>query len=156
MTPEERGRLIERYREGPAAVRAVVAEVGEARLDAQEEPGEWTPRQIVHHLADSEMTSAIRLRRLLVEDSPTIHGYDEAAFARQLHYEVRPVEAALAALDAARATSAELLERLTEADWSRAGTHTEDGPYSVETWLENYADHAHDHADQIGRAAGIP
>src|ERR1700680_1603909 len=43
--------------------------------------GEWTPRQTAHHLADSEMMSAIRIRRLLTEDAPGIDGYDEATFA---------------------------------------------------------------------------
>jgi len=54
-------------------------------------PGKWSAREIVHHLADSEMTSAIRLRRLLAEDKPVINGYDEAECARRLHYD-RPIE----------------------------------------------------------------
>ena len=46
----------------------------------------------------------------------------------------------------------EFLDRLTEADWQRAGTHSESGRYTVETWLEIYAKHALDHAEQIRRA----
>jgi hypothetical protein len=45
-----------------------------------------------------------------------------------------------------------ILELLTEADWGRSGTHSDSGPYSVVTWLEIYATHCHDHADQIARA----
>jgi hypothetical protein len=116
-------------------------------------PGKWSARQIVHHLADSEMTSAIRLRRLLAEDNPLISGYDEEEFARRLHYD-RPLEASLLALRAARDTSAQILDRLSEAEWSRAGTHSVSGPYSVTTWLEIYAVHAHNHAEQIRRARG--
>jgi nucleoside-diphosphate-sugar epimerase len=41
------------------------------------------------------------------------------------------------------------LERLTEADWQRAGTHSELGRYSTETWLRFNAAHAHDHAAQV-------
>jgi len=51
-----------------------------------------------------------------------------------------------------RAASLELLGRLDEPDWRRSGTHSDSGTYGVETWLRIYADHAHDHADQI-RAA---
>jgi hypothetical protein len=116
--------------------------------------GGWTARQVVHHLADSEMTSAIRLRRLLAEDDPVIAGYDEETFAKVLRYD-RPVDASLRALEAARATSAELLDLLTEEDWARAGTHTESGRYGVEDWLRIYAAHAHDHAAQIRAAAGV-
>jgi Arc/MetJ-type ribon-helix-helix transcriptional regulator len=37
-------------------------------------------------------------------------------------------------------------------DWQREGTHSEVGRYTVERWLEIYADHAHNHAAQIRRA----
>jgi len=45
-----------------------------------------------------------------------------------------------------------LLDRLSDAEWAKAGTHSEHGRYGVERWLEIYADHAHNHADQIRRA----
>ncbi len=56
--------------------------------------GKWSVREIVHHLADSEMTAAVRLRLLIAEDRPTIHGYDQDEFARRLYYD-RPHEASL-------------------------------------------------------------
>ena len=55
---------------------------------------------------------------------------------------------------AVRASTAELLERLKEQDWGRAGTHTESGPYTMDDWLEIYAAHAFDHAEQIRRVRG--
>lgn len=151
----DRDELLRRYRAGTDEVRKAVIGLDDAELDRPpaDDPEGWTARQIVHHLADSEMTSAIRLRRLLAEDEPVIAGYDEAEFARRLHYETRPIGPSLDAMAAARATSAQLLERLTEADWGRAGTHSESGAYGVEDWLRIYAAHGHDHAAQIRRAA---
>jgi len=146
--------LIARYRKGAALVEAAVADLDDAELDHRPADGGWTAREVVHHLADSEMTSAIRLRKLLAEDSPTIHGYDEAEFARRLHYGSRPIDPSLVALRGARESTAALLERMREEDWIRTGMHTESGPYSVETWLEIYASHAHDHAEQIRKAVG--
>ena len=49
----------------------------------------------------------------------------------------------------ARQTSVSILEHLSEDDWLRSGNHTESGEYSMQTWLEIYATHAHDHAEQI-------
>jgi hypothetical protein len=108
---------------------------------------------VVHHLADSEATAYVRLRRLVAEDEPVILGYDEPEYARRLHYE-RPIATSLAVLRAVRAASLELLESLTPAEWTRTGTHSESGPYSVERWLGIYAAHAHDHAAQIREARG--
>ena len=77
------------------------------------------------------MTSAIRLRRLIAEEQPVIAGYDEAEWARRLHYDDRPIGPSLDALAAARATTADLLDRLTADEWRRTGTHTESGAYGV-------------------------
>jgi hypothetical protein len=150
MDAATRKRLLEQYRDGYRAVSEAVGGLSDAELD-RVPPDGWTPRQIVHHLADSEITSAIRLRRLIAEDQPVISGYDEEEFAKRLYYD-RPIGPSLEALKAARLTTAEIVERLSEAEWQRTGTHSESGPYSVETWLEIYAAHAHDHAAQIRRA----
>jgi hypothetical protein len=155
MDRDERTTLIRQYEAGADEVRAAVAGLSDADLDRRpaDEPDGWTARQVVHHLADSEMTSALRLRNLLAEDEPVIAAYDENAFAQRLHYDDRPIGPSLDALAAARATSAQLLARLTDDDWRRTGTHTESGPYGVEDWLRIYAAHGRDHADQIRRAA---
>ena len=156
MDAATRAGLIAQYREGAAAVEAAVAAtlaLGPDAIDRRPAPGEWSPRQVVHHLADSETMSATRIRRLVADDEPVvIQGYDEPVWATRLHYD-RPVEGSLALLRAVREATADLLDRMTEADWARTGTHSESGPYSAERWLEIYAAHAHDHADQIRRAA---
>jgi hypothetical protein len=152
MDAQEREALIQRYRDGHRAVADALEGLRDEELD-HSASDEWTPRAIVHHLADSEMTSAIRLRRLIAEDNPTIQGYDEEQFASRLTSD-RPIEPSLEAMRWARESTAQILDRLSEDDWLRAGTHSESGPYSVEDWLVVYANHGHDHAKQIARARG--
>jgi hypothetical protein len=148
MDERKRKELIEKYKDGYRAVAEALAGIDGSALDAHPAPGKWSPREIVHHLADSEMTSAIRLRLLLAEDRPEIRGYDQEEFARKLHYD-RPYEKSLEAFRYARETTAEILARMSEAEWAREGTHSEHGRYTIERWLEIYADHAHNHAQQI-------
>jgi hypothetical protein len=148
----DRAALLQRYREGPDQLEAAARGLSDAELDYLPRDGGWSAREVVHHTADSELTSAIRLRKLLSEENAQIQGYDEMEFSRRLHYRERPIGTSLAAVRVARETSGSLLDLMTEADWSRSGTHTDSGPYSVETWLEIYAAHCHDHADQITRA----
>ena len=152
MDADHRAALVAAYVAGPAEIRASLAGITEAQLDARPSDGGWTSREVVHHTADSEMTSAIRLRRLVAEDDPLIVGYDGDEFARRLRYADRPIEPALEAIAAARATTAQILAGLTEADWARSGTHSETGHYGVERWLEIYSAHCHEHAEQIRRA----
>jgi hypothetical protein len=151
---QRRAELIQQYKDGYLLIVEALDGISEQELDAREGEGEWSPREVVHHLADSEMTSAIRLRLLIAEDVPHIVGYDQEEFARRLYYD-RPIEASLAAFKAARATTAELLGRMSEAEWAKSGTHSESGPYAVTGWLEIYAQHAVEHADQIKRARAV-
>lgn len=151
MTPEERKQLIEQYAAGYEEVRRSLEGFPEDALTAHPIEGKWSAREILHHLADSETTSALRLRRLLVEDNPLIQGYDQGQYATRLKYNERETPPSLEAFRAARATTAQLLQLMSEEDWLRPGQHSESGFYSPETWLEIYAAHAHGHAAQIRR-----
>jgi hypothetical protein len=146
-----RTELLDRFHTGYDDVVDALAGITSDELDRRPPGSDWTAREVVHHLADSEATAYVRLRRIIAEDNATIVGYDEEEFARRLHYD-RPFEPSLAVLRAVRAASLQLLESLTEEEWQRSGTHTESGAYSVVNWLRIYAGHSHDHADQIRRA----
>jgi hypothetical protein len=145
---EERKKLVDLYREGYGAVAEALLKITPEEMDAKPGPGRWSVREIIHHLADSEMTAAVRLRLLLAQDRPTIHGYDQDEFARRLYYD-RPHEVSLELFQIVRQSTAEILDRLTPAEWIREGTHTEAGNYGVEGWLKIYSAHAHKHARQI-------
>jgi hypothetical protein len=123
-------------------------------LDVHHENG-WSARQVIHHMADSEAQSYARLRRLVAEpEGSIIQGYDEAAWAQcaQLGYIDAPVENSIAVFAAVRASSLDVLKRLTESDLAKSGVHTEAGKYSIDTWLETYTRHPHEHGDQLVRA----
>jgi len=151
MTSDERQALVAQYKAGFDEVSRNLAGFPPDSLTAHPIAGKWSAAEIVHHLADSETTSALRLRRLLVEDHPLIQAYDQDQYAAKLHYTERDIAPALEAFRCARATTAQLLDLMTEEDWQREGTHSESGSYTTEDWLRIYGAHAHNHAAQIGR-----
>lgn len=151
MDQKQREELIEQYRDGYRAVAEALLRITPEELDAHPGAGRWSAREIVHHLADSEMTAAVRLRLILASDRPVIQAYDQDEFARRLHYD-RPHETSLELFRYAREATAELLDRLSPADWVREATHSEAGPFGVEKWLQIYGPHAHRHARQIREA----
>ena len=128
----------------------LVQTLNEADLDRSDAEG-WTPRQVIHHLADSEAQSYARLRRLIAEPGTTIQGYDEGKWAANstLGYSEADVTAAIAVFTAVRNASYQLILRLSEAELENSGTHSESGEYSVRTWLDTYTNHPKDHAQQI-------
>jgi hypothetical protein len=151
MTPEERALLSKRYEDSCAAFAAALEAVPEAALDFSP-PGEWSARQIAHHVADAELVRGYRLRQLLAQDAPLLQGFDEGQFAARLHY-YRPVRASMALLKAAVESNVELLTLVFPEDWQRAGNHSESGVYTLEDWLRGAANHASEHTEQLKKLA---
>ena len=133
----------------------IVAGLQEGDLDKSDGEG-WTPRQVVHHLADSEAQSYARLRRLVAEPGSVIQGYDEGAWAESatLGYKELPIEISLNVFRAVRAGSLMILRRLTPEQLENFGEHTESGRFTIEKWIKGYTNHPTDHAQQILKALG--
>src|SRR2546430_17614843 len=125
MTTKERQPLIAQYKDGYSEVANALEGFPTDKLTAHPISGKWSAAEIVHHLADSETTSGLRLRRLLAEDHPLIQGYDQDTYAARLYYNQREVAPALDAFRSARATVTQLFEFMSDEDWQREGTHSE-------------------------------
>ena len=119
MTSAERVELIDRYKQGYAEVTTALAGIAPEELDWKPAKSEWSAREVVHHLADSEMIAAVRLRRMLIADDAQLWRYDPDELAVRFTYAERPLEAAMALFQTVRAYTAELLDRMTEADWAK-------------------------------------
>ena len=88
---------------------------------------EWSARQCIHHMADSEAQSYARLRRLIAEpDGSVIQGYDEAAWANEakLAYADGDVANSIAVYASVRAASLDVFKSLEESDLEKFGEHT--------------------------------
>lgn len=151
LSAAERSQHIDRYARGPALVKAALDKVPEEARKWKPAPGKWSVHEIVCHCADSEVNASQRIRYVLAEKQATIVGYDQDEWARAFDYHALPLEPALRALEGTRAHTAELIRRLPDEAWSKAGTHTESGRYSAEDWLRIYSDHLDKHAGQIDR-----
>ena len=142
--------IAEKYKKSTEEFLNLVATLTSNDLDTSDPEG-WTPRQVIHHMADSEAQSYARLRRLIAEPGTSIQGYDEAIWAENstLGYKTEDVKTSIAVIKAVRQASYELLLRITEAELENSGIHTESGEYSVKRWIETYTRHPKDHANQI-------
>jgi hypothetical protein len=123
-------------------------------LDIHHENG-WSARQIIHHLADSEAQSYVRLRRLVAEpEGVLLVNVDEDSWAKEakLGYESAPVENSIAIYASVRAGSLDVIKRLEESDVEKSGIHPESGKFTIEKWLFNYTKHSLEHGEQLIRA----
>ena len=101
------------------------------------------------------MTSAERVELIdrykqgYAEVVAALAGIAPDELAVRFTYAERPLEAAMALFQGVRVYTAELLDRMTEADWAKARMPTPTGEYSTARWLQSYGPHAHEHAEQI-------
>ena len=120
-------------------------------LDKKSGKDPWTTRMVIHHVADSEANSYVRLRRLLAEPGTLIQGYEESAWASTsaLGYADLPVTGALAVISAVREASASILERVSQTQLLNECVHSESGKYLLSDWITTYQQHPLDHLSQI-------
>jgi hypothetical protein len=140
---------LERFRRGAELLATVLTGAAGEEVDFVPAPGKWTIRQIMAHLADSELVGAHRLRLVIAEDNPTLSAFDQDAWTRNLDYARRKPAQSLDTFRRLRAENYELLKELPESAFDRVGSHTEDGPLSLRRLLAGYADHAEEHARQL-------
>ena len=142
--------MIENYRKATEQFIEVATQLSDVQIDMREGQG-WSARQVIHHVADSEAQSYARLRRLIAEPGTQIQGYDEGAWGENetLGYSDLPIENSLAVFKAVRASSLEILKRISTAQLDNAGIHSESGRYTVKDWIETYTKHPAEHAEQI-------
>src|SRR4029078_9801258 len=145
---EERTAKIERIASCPRALHDAVNGLSDKQLDTPYRDGGWTPRQVVHHLADSHMNAYLRFRWLITEDHPTIKTYEQDDWAK-LPDSRLPLDSSLTILEGLHKRWAALLESLPDETWSRMGTHPEIGEVTLDDLLEIYSGHGAHHAGQI-------
>ncbi|MBL8234748.1 MAG: DinB family protein, partial [Bryobacterales bacterium] len=83
--------LVERFRSGGERIAALMSGIPEAQVDRAPAPGKWSIRQILCHIADTELIAGDRIRRILAEDNPTLIPFDPDAWATKLDYDRREI-----------------------------------------------------------------
>jgi hypothetical protein len=133
----------------PSRIRTAVDGLADWQLDTPYRPGGWTPRQVVHHLADSHLNALIRMKLALTEETPTVKPYDEKAWA-ELADSRLPVDLSLAILDGLHARWVALCPPFDSPLYARAFVHPEHGRALSLDWLvQQYAWHSRHHAAHV-------
>jgi len=128
-----------------------IAGLTDAKLDTPEAPGKWSIRQVVEHLADTEMVYGYRTRMIVAHDHPPIQAYDQDLWTTKLHSERGRIGETLEELALMRRRNVRFVEGLSSAELDRAGLHAERGEESVRRIFTLIAAHDLVHFRQIDR-----
>ncbi len=133
----------------PAAVRRLVRGLTTKELCRRPAPGKWPIAWLVHHLCDTEVGMAFRIRMAMARSGVRFQSYDQDRWAGGLHYAERSIGTSLDTFTALRRSHVELIALSTRADISRFGIHEERGRESVERMIHLLAGHDLNHLRQI-------
>jgi uncharacterized damage-inducible protein DinB len=138
--------------EMPETLRRSVAGLSREQDGTPEAPGKWSVRQVVQHLADSELVGGFRYRMVFSQDAPELPAYDQELWAERMRYQDSHLETALADFAALRAMNLRLLRRATPEDLqNRVMRHPERGDEPLGHMIRLYAGHDLKHLGQIRR-----
>jgi hypothetical protein len=138
-------------RETLEEVPRLVAGASADQLNQAPAPGEWSPREVLSHLADSDLVHCTRMRMIVTQDRPAIGGDDQDAWtARFGGLDATPQETVDRWLTLRR-TNLRMWESLQPDEWERVGLHSERGAESVRLNVQLLAGHDRMHLDQFRR-----
>jgi hypothetical protein len=135
----------------PSALRRTFSELPAESLTVPEAEGKWSIRDVLRHLADSEIAWSWRLRLTLSQDRPRLTGWDQDAWAGTLLYEDADAEEAMATFDALRRENLRLLRGVPDEALDRVALHEERGEESVRFMTKLFGGHDLLHLRQIER-----
>ena len=148
--------LLERFRRGAELLAVSTTGAAGPELDfkppaTEDRQDQWSVRQIVCHLADTEAVCVMRFRQVIAEDNPAMPAFDGAAWAQSLDYGQRKISQSLEIFRVLRASNHELLKNLPPETFDRTGVHSEIGKVSLLDLLRTYAEHVENHVRQLQR-----
>jgi hypothetical protein len=117
------------------------------RVTAAPAPGKWSARDIVAHLADTEIVFAWRLRQALAEDHHVVQPFDQDVWSKT--YGAFDARSALAVFSAVRSWNVTFIRQMSPADLARPVTHPERGTMTVQTIVETMGGHDVNHLRQL-------
>jgi catechol 2,3-dioxygenase-like lactoylglutathione lyase family enzyme len=144
------------YSRGGDDVEAALAGLAEADLDLTRAPDEWSIRQIVHHLAETDAMFLMIFESALARSGSTFirNSYDQAHWAETLVYNQRAIEPSLALIKATRWHLAHLFQHIPD-HWDRyvllkfASEEGEGDKVTIGQLLDGMNWHLADHCREI-------
>ncbi|MEK3975940.1 YfiT family bacillithiol transferase [Psychrobacillus sp. FSL K6-1267] len=129
-------------------LRETVDSLSDEELSKIYRDGSWTVRQLVHHIADSQLNMYQRLKLALTDENPTVPAFDQEKWAIQPDTKL-PIESSIKMLEGINERIVSLGYSLTEEQLDRAFTHQENGKITAATKVAKLAWHEEHHLAHI-------
>lgn len=144
---------VARYASAPQKLELALEKLSDAKLRWKPNPKKWSIREVVLHLADSEVIAIARMNLVIAsgETPPSLAAYDQDLLAERSRYNEQDERLALALFKTLRKHQTALLKSLPDELFQKRGLHQERGELTLAELVANAANHAETHLRQIER-----
>ena len=149
MTRHERRQTLESFGRGPALLSSALRNFPRKMWLYRPASDRWSIHEIIHHLADSEVSGYLQCRTCIVEPGSRIPRWDADRWADSLGYFHQSTREALEIIRRLRKMTYQLLVSLPESAWACAVADSNGSEMSLELWLEEQERHIPHHIDQM-------
>ena len=141
---------MELFGKGFAKLKKTLKGIPEKAWDYKPAENEWSIREVIVHLVDSESNAMLRARVVYAENGRTLMAYDQDLWVGKLAYAATDTKTALQTLKWVRKFTYDWLQTVNVAEFVNSAVHPEySEPYTFDKWLGIYTQHIYAHIDQI-------
>jgi hypothetical protein len=112
-------------------------------------PNKWSIHEVLIHIADSEVSSFARARKIICESGSTVMVYDENLWAKHLDYHNQNIEESLELFRMLRMMTYKVIKDLPKEIWKNFIIHPDNGKMTLDDWLTIYEEHIPVHIKQM-------
>jgi len=126
--------------------------VSDAALSKRPDDKNWSAREVVCHVRDTEESFMVRFQAILAMDEPKFPPVEPDRWAVDRQYQRNDVGDALLAFRTRREETLRFFRGLKPEQWERTGIHATRGKMTLKDFVELMAWHDDNHLDQLKRA----
>ena len=117
----------------------------EETMNRRPEPGKWSARENLAHLARYHEVFLERIERILREDTPQLPRYSAEEDPEWPRWVGAPTAKILEGMRERRAVLSARISRLSSAELARTGVHSRMGALTIPEWIEFFLTHEAHH-----------
>jgi len=150
MNSTDRQQLLAQLAHTPAQLSELIDGLPQDSVRVRPAPDEFSVVENICHLRDIEIEGyAIRIRRLITENHPTLSDIDGTRLAIEREYNSQDLQEALMTFTRARQENLSVLGKASDSDFEREGVLEGAGGITLEKLLEVMCEHDEGHVDEL-------
>ncbi|HSE43630.1 MAG TPA: DinB family protein [Acidobacteriota bacterium] len=140
---------IQVLRKTPDTLRELLDGVDLKTISKKPSESDWSPREILIHLIDTEFAWGFRYRVIMGENEPDLTPYDQNLWAKRFTYGDQDATQLIRAFTPLRRVNMELLQTVDPSLYEKKGKHPQYGFITVAQMIVHLAAHDLNHLQQI-------